>query len=884
MEEEKKDTRLIDYFNGDELAASVWKGKYALDSEVTPDDMHKRMAKEFARVEDKYSKIEQGNTNPGLSEYYFVRSSLKEAGIYNLFKDFKYIIPQGSVMSQLGADSIGSLSNCFVVGQPTDSYGGIFQKDQEMAQLMKRRGGVGIDISPLRPEGVATSNAAKSSTGAISFMNRFSNTTREVAQNGRRGALMISIDINHPDVMEFIKIKRDLTQITGANISIKLNDEFMKAVEADEDYILRWPCTFEEKNILKHFPEGMEYDKLAKLNFVDADVYIKKVKAKEYYDELCKSAHNVAEPGQMFWDRMVNYSPDGVYPQFRQITTNPCSEIGMQPYDACRLIAHNLFHYVTNPFTKDAEFDFALFYTHNYEAMRLSDDLIDLEVEHIDRILMKLGGDIDKEVATGELSREEVNQNYSVEVKLWNKVRKTALASRRTGLGITGLGDTLAALGLKYDSDEGLEMIESIMHAKMESELDCTIDMSILRGTFEGWDKDIEFDLIASNELVGNNSFYNFIAEDFTKHADKMYKYGRRNVSWSTVAPTGSLSIIAKAITHSNISSGLEPVFAPYYMRRKKVNPGQEGSRVDFTDQNGDTWQEYAVVMGAFKDWYVIATHSQHCPNLAVKALEGATSEQMEAIYKESPWFGSTANDINWVRRVEIQSVIQKYITHSISSTINLPEDVTEAEVTEIYLQSWKMGLKGITVYRDGSRSGVLVSNENKDRSTFDYVDAAKRPKSLPCDIHTTVSKGTKWNVIVGLFHYKPYEVFAIPYFTDVKSGELTKINKGRYDLNVEGKTYSEDITSEMTSGEEVITRLVSTSLRHGADVKFLTEQLNKSNGDITSFGKAISRVIKKYIPEGSKSTVVCNDCGSENVIFQEGCSSCKDCGSSKCG
>ena len=881
MEKNDKDTRLLDYFNGDELAASVWKGKYALDSEVTPDDMHKRMAKEFARIEENYIgkelfKRQTEDINSRLSDYGNSRKNLHEGAIYNMFKDFKYIIPQGSVMSQLGADSIGSLSNCFVVGQPTDSYGGIFQKDQEMAQLMKRRGGVGIDISQLRPEGVSTSNAAKSSTGAISFMNRYSNTTREVAQNGRRGALMISIDIKHPDVMEFIKIKRDLTKITGANISIKLNDDFMKAVEADEDYILRWPCTFEEKNILKHFPEGMEYDKLAKLNFVDADVYIKKVKAKEYYDELCKSAHNVAEPGQMFWDRMVNYSPDGVYPQFRQITTNPCSEIGMQPYDACRLIAHNLFHYVTNPFTKDAEFDFALFYTHNYEAMRLSDDLIDLEVEHIDRILTKLAKDIEEDVATGELSREEVEQNYSVEVKLWNKVKETALSSRRTGLGITGLGDTLAALGLKYDSDEGLEMIESIMHVKMESELDCTIDMSILRGTFEGYINEKEF-TTKNGGIQGANDFYQFLQDTFPLQAGKMREYGRRNVSWSTVAPTGSLSIMAKAVVHSNISSGLEPIFMPYYMRRKKVNPGQEGARVDFTDQNGDTWQEYPVIMGAFKDWMITAK------GINVADIENFSNEAMDELVKESPWFGATANDINWVRRVEIQSVIQKYITHSISSTINLPEDVTEAEVTEIYLQSWKMGLKGITVYRDGSRSGVLVSNDTKPQTGFEYIDAIKRPRELDAHVHISTTKDVEYKIIIGLMDDKPYEIF-IDESDNQMSGVGVILKKARGDYYFKKGDVTVDISSSMTDEQAAITRLVSTSLRHGADIRFIVEQLRKADGDMFSFTKSLARVLKKYIPEGAKATVNCNDCGSENVIFQEGCNLCLECGSSKCG
>jgi len=866
MEEKDKDTRLIDYFKGDELAASVWKGKYAQEGDITPDDMHRRMAKEFARVEKQHTMlpcVAHDVDTSLLSKYGQNRPPLNESAIYSLFKDFKYVIPQGSVMSQLGVKSIGSLSNCFVVGEPEDSYGGIFQKDQEMAQLMKRRGGVGIDISTLRPEGTTTTNAAKSSTGAVSFMHRFSNTTREVAQNGRRGALMISIDINHPDVMEFIKIKRDLTQVTGANISIKLNDDFMKAVEADEEYILRFPCDGEI--------EGNNFSFTGKYKDYHGHVTTKRIKAKEYYDEIIKSAHNVAEPGLMYWNRMVEYSPDGVYPQFKQVTTNPCSEIGMQPYDACRLIAHNLYHYVINPFTSGARFDMELFYKHNYEAMVLSDNLIDLEVEHIDRILAKLETDIQEEIVLARLTEGEIRQNYSVEVQLWKKVKVTALSSRRTGLGLTGLGDMLAALNLKYDSNASLGFIETLMKLKMESELDCTTDMAITRGTFVGWDPHMEFD--GENPTVGTNDFYQFIVDVFPEHANKMWKYGRRNVSWSTVAPTGSLSILAQ------VTSGLEPLFMPYYMRRKKVNPNDEDSRVDFTDQNGDTWQEFPVLHQKFKDWLSTWDISNY---VGLKQVDELTQKELETLFEQSPWYKATANDIDWIRRVEIQSVIQKYITHSISSTINLPSDVTEEEVANIYLESWRMGLKGITVYRDGSRSGVMVAADSKPKEGFEYVDAIKRPRELNADVHLSTTKDIEYKIIIGLMDGKPYEIFMDESDSDISgSGVVFKKAKGNYFFKKGDITI--DISSTMTDEQAAITRLVSTSLRHGADIKFIVEQLRKADGDMFSFTKSLARVLKKYIPEGASSTVECNDCGGSNVIFEEGCNKCLDCGNSAC-
>ena len=863
-------------FPNDELARSVWKSKYAQENETHYDQMHKRLAKEFARIEESYQKEELKNDSKNyklLSKYGQERVALFEPSIYELFKDFKYIIPQGSIMSNLGNKAITSLSNCFVIGQPTDSYGGICKKDEEMAQLMKRRGGVGLDISTLRPATTKVSNAAKSSTGAVSFMHRFSNTTREVAQDGRRGALMLSIDINHPDSLDFIKIKRDLSQVTGANISVKISEEFMKAVENNEDYILRFPCDY----IL---PDNYPYNELVTHTINTTDiVYTKRIKAKEYWDEIIKSAHGVAEPGLMFWDNMIDYSPDGVYPDYQAITTNPCSEIGMQPYDACRLIAVNLFGFVDNPFTPEAKFDFEKFYQINYEAMRLSDNLIDLELEHIDRILRKIAED------------PEPFEDRRTEFELWEKIKKTAAASRRTGLGFTALGDTLAALGLKYDSDKSLEIIEQIMSKKMESELDCTIDLAVLRGSFIGADTKLEFEDDGLGNYTGKNKFYQFLATEFPEQTERMIKFNRRNVSFSTVAPTGTVSIMTQT------TSGIEPLFMPFYMRRKKINPNDVTARVDFIDQNGDKWQEFPVLHPKFKDWYLQNVKIQKSKiekeepdrDIDWTPIEQLTKEQLDISFKKSPYYQSTANDIDWVKRVEIQGIIQKYITHSISSTINLPENVKEEEVSKIYMESWKKGLKGITVYRDGSRSGVLVSTDTKKKEEFEYHDAPKRPSELACDIHHPTIKNTKYTVIVGLLHNKPYEVFAIPFEVakGYKNGFLSKTKSGVYNLIAsldEKSTIHTDVTGNMSDTEAALTRLISTSLRHGADIKFIVEQLNKTHGDLFSFSKVIARVLKKYIPDGAKSTVKCQDCGSENVIFQEGCMTCQDCGSSKCG
>lgn len=1002
-----------------------------------------------------------------------------------------------------------------------------------------------------------------------------------------RGALMVSIDINHPDVMEFIKIKRDLSQVTGANISVKLNNEFMKAVEGDEDYILRFPCDIKFTEGVLPVIEG--YNKVVEIS---PGKYLKRVKAKEYWDEIIKSAHNVAEPGIIFEDNHHNHSPESVYEELRGITTNPCfrgdmrlltadgyktfsslnnkedylinyrgdtvkgsvwsngvkdvyelglsvgdnifctdshvflntkgeekeakdiigdrvmpfyrmqntnteftklgfiqgdgslsrlnsethlglevhigeddndildlfgydrgdegsrsfytteftskliklgfdgkvlpvrglpttyngwriedkksflrglysangciiknhrisfkttsrllvkqltealeeigissyfttnnakdvefangtytckesydlniskysevikfaeaigfvhsykteslsdliklkapkalslkftgkeevfdfnlqdnthlgvvegvvvhncGEIFMQPFDACRLISVNLFSFVDNPFTEIAEFNFEKFYGYNYEAMRLSDDLIDLELEHIDRILNKIKGDPE--------SKKVKLREYS----LWKKVKETATNSRRTGLGFTALGDTIAALGFGYDSKESLDFIEKFGKVKMESELDCTIDLAILKGTFIGWKAEKEFHKSDFTILSGNNSFYKMLLKEFPLQAEKMMKYGRRNASWSTIAPTGTVSLMTQT------TSGIEPLFQPYYMRRKKVNTSDVDSRVDFTDQNGDTWQEFAVLHPKFKDWVRAQTDTLYNindenPNITVEEL---SNDELKYMFESSPWFGSTANDIDWIKRVEIQSILQKYITHSISSTINLPEDVTEAEVSEIYLESWKQGLKGITVYRDGSRSGVLVSNEKKETKSFSQYNAPKRPEELSCKVHKSTTDGKKWLVIIGMLEKKPYEIFCVKDTYSlpkgILEGRLKKVKRGSYELSIEESLIIDGVSSEMTDEQEAVTRLISTTLRHGTDIKFVAEQLGKTRGGLNSFSKSIARVLRKYIEEGAKSTLSCESCGSKNVIFEEGCNKCLDCGHSGC-
>lgn len=857
---------LIDYFSGDELASSVWKGKYAANGETTPYDMHKRMAKEFARIERNYQEGEIKTSN--LSEYGKSRGHLDEEIIFKMFDHFGHIVPQGRVMAGLGVkESYRSLSNCLRLPPPKDSYSSIMYVDTMLVSAAKRGCGYGLGISNLRNDGASVSNSAGSSTGAVSFMPRYSNSTREVAQKGRRGACLIDIEVRHPDSPDFVNSKKDRSQITGANISVKALDEFFEAVEKDEDYFLRFPTSFdlEPYKGWAHFND-MPYNVTEEHCFDKEMVAIKKIKAREYFDNVVENAWENAEPGLFFWSRMLDYDPSNVYEKYRVDGTNACGEQPMAVGDTCRLICLNLLTYITNAFTTKAELNVDLLYRMSYEMMRLGDDLVDLEIEYVDRILNKIKSD--------DLPERE----KAIEIELWELVKDMAESGRRVGCGITGLGDMIAAMGYKYDSKEALELIDQVMYIKMQAELDCTIDLAILRGTFTSWDPNLEY---SKNELEGsstwhgngNNEFYQFLYEEFPEQALRMQIFGRRNVNWSTIAPTGTVSLMTQT------TSGCEPLFKAYYIRRRKVNPDDKEVRVDFTDQNGDKWMEYPVLHPQFKKWL----------EYRVDNPEGLSKEELGVMFKESPWYGSEADDIDWKKRVEIQSILQKYTSSAISSTINLPNNVTKEEVAEIYMHAWKMGLKGVTVYRDGCRTGVLV-NETTVIEEFKQHDAAKRPERLSGDLYSIRYRGEDWLVSVGLLSEKPYEIFATrDEWAIPKNSKCTiiKKSKGRYDLEfTESDTLRtiSDFTEPMENEEAISTRLISLALRHGTDIKYIVEQVSKTHGDLSSFSKVVSRVLKKYIPEGAKSTITCQECGSEEVHFTEGCLSCKNCGSSKCG
>ena len=871
MKESSKELKA--YFKGDDLAANVWLSKYAQEGETIPDDMHRRMAKEFARVEKEFQKVEKEDYEDasfqaieGLSKYCTDRSNLTEDSIYEMFKDFKYVIPQGSIMSTLGTDIIASLSNCWVEASPLDSYSGIMHTDANLAYYYKRRGGVGTDMSNLRPAGTDTNNTAKSSTGMASFMHRFSNTTREVAMNGRRGALMLSCSVNHPDIMDFIKIKRDGTSVTGANISIRLNNEFMKAVKKDEDYILRFPCDLNKlSGEIESLVEQDNYNDLNNYQLLDGtNVYTKKIKAKEYWNEIIHSAKNFAEPGLLYWDNVLNYDPAAVYPEYKPVSTNPCGEQALNANDSCRLMALNLFSFVDNPFTSKATLNVEKLYKYSYEFCRLGDDLIDLELGYIQRIINKIKSD------------PEPDHIKRPELELWNKSYKNTKAGRRVGLGITALADMLAALGVGYDSKKGLKITDRVMKTKMEAELDCTIDLAILRGTFDGWDRSNEF-AVVNHIDVGCNDFYQMLLNDFPDQSRRMNAFGRRNVSWSTIAPTGSVSILTQT------SSGCEPLFMPFYMRRKKVNPG-ENVRVDFVDEIGDSWQEFPVLHEKFKDWLLLQVGNEaFSEEERLSMINEMSNDHLTKWFSSSPWFGSTANDIDWNKRNQMQAILQKYTTNAISSTINLPSTVTEQEVSDIYMSGWELGLKGQTVYVDGSRSGVLVDSTKKPETSFEYTDAVKRPKELKAEVHHSTTAGVSYRVIVGLLDGKPYEVFIDESENNI-SGEGIIFKKGRGAYFFEKDDVITNISDTMTDEQSTISRITSMSLRHRTNIKYVVEQLRKSDGDMFSFSKSLARVLKKYIPDGETATVTCPECDSSNVIFEEGCNKCKDCGHGACG
>jgi len=831
--------KCVAYFRGDELAASTWMNKYAMKEktgnflELTPNDMHLRMAREFARKELEYkNKAHLNGSFKLLSKYGQERELLDEEKIFNYFQDFKYIIPQGSVMSTLGNPHvIASLSNCIVLPEIYDSYGGISYTDQQLAQLFKRRCGVGVDISTLRPAGMSVSNAAGTTTGAVSFMERFSNTTREVAQNGRRGALMITIDIAHPDVEHFITVKQDLSKITGANISIRLSDEFMNAVSNDTDYTLRWPIDSATPR------------------------FSKVVKASELWNTIVKCAHSSAEPGLIFWDRQHYYSTSSVYPGFKNVSTNPCSEIAMQGGDSCRLIALNLFNFIDEPFTPEAKFDYKKFHETTYEAQRLMDDLVDLELEAIERILAKIESD------------PEPDYIKEVEVSTWKLLYNAGKKGRRTGLGFTALGDMLAGLGLKFDSTEAVEEVEKIMKIKCQAEFDSSIDMSLERGKFEAFDPEIE----------NTSEFVQMLEKELPEVYTRMMKLGRRNISISTVAPTGTLSMLAQT------SSGLEPVFMLSYKRRRKVNLQDKNQRVDFVDPMGDSWQEFTVYHHKLKLW-----------------MEKSGETDIE----KSPYHGSTAPEIDWEKRIELQAVVQKYTTHSLSSTINLPNDVSVDKVGQIYLEAWKSGLKGITVYRDGSRTGVLVSTETKSESNdIKETQPPKRPKTLEAEVVRFMNHDEKWIAVVGILKGKPYEVFTgraedslnIPKWVEKgwvikniaddssKRYDFRFMDKDGYKVTIEGLSRSFD--KEYWN----YAKLISGVLRHGMPlphVVSLIGDLNLYKDSINTWKTGVERALKKFIPDGTKAVDrKCSECGSpDGLIYEEGCIKCKNCGNSKCG
>ena len=822
IEDIKKET--LKYFNGDELSADVWIKKYSLkDSEdnyyeLSPKDMHNRLAKEFARIEKRYP-------NP-----------LSEKKIFGLLDKFKYIVPQGSPMSGIGNDhQTVSISNCFVIGNEYDSYGGIMQTDQEQIQLMKRRGGVGHDLSHIRPKGTAVKNSALTSTGVVPFMERFSNSTREVAQDGRRGALMLSISIKHPDAEDFIDAKLESGKVTGANISIKLDDGFMEAVKNNSTYIQQFPIDS------------------------DSPLITKEVNAKKLWNKITTNAWKSAEPGILFWDTILRESPAGVYGEdWKEKSTNPCGEIPLNPYDSCRLLAINLFSYVAQPFTKEAKFDIALFQKHVGYAQKLSDDIVDLELEKILKIIDKINEDPEDSIVK------------QTERELWFKIMKKAQEGRRTGTGITGEGDMLAALGLTYGSDESIKFSETVHKTMAIAAYKSSVRMAKDRGAFPIFDADLDYKSDFIKRICDEDAE---LFQDMLGIAPK----GRRNIAMLTIAPTGTTSMMTQT------TSGIEPVFLPVYKRRRKINPQEKDVKVDFTDEMGDSWTEYNVFHHKFVEWFIKWNELGLTYNEGLNTLEGKTEQDLRIILENSPYNGATSNDVNWLQKVKLQGAVQKWVDHSISVTVNVPKDVKHELISEIYSTAHEVGCKGITVYRDGSRSGVLLA-KTEDQE----VKVKDRPKSLPCDIHYVQANKKKYYVIVGLLDDKPYEIFAfgkkhiqIPQIR--KDGILVKVKSGMYNLTYNGTTI-DNITQHFQSPEEDgFTRLMSLLLRRGIPTEDIVDQVNKSESFIGGFYKAITRVLSKNYMEDLELEERCPQCDSK-LMMVEGCKICT-CGEySKCG
>ena len=828
-----------EYFAGDELAATVWVSKYALkDSfghiyERTPEDMHHRISAELERIENKYP-------NP-----------MGKEEIFSLLDHFRYIIPQGGPMTGIGNNlQVASLSNCFVIGnrKHSDSYGGIFRMDEEQVQLMKRRGGVGHDLSGLRPTGTPVLNSALTSTGIVPFMERYSNSTREVAQDGRRGALMLSLSIKHPDAERFIDAKTQSGKVTGANVSIKIDDEFMRAAMEGRPYHQQFPINAEKP------------------------VIETEIDAKKLWDKIIHNAWQSAEPGVLFWDTIIRESiPDCYADQgFTTVSTNPCGEIPLCPYDSCRLLALNLLSYVEKPFTPEAKFNFDLFREHVGKAMRMMDDIIDLELEKVDLIINKVAGDPEEE----EIRR--------VEYDLWQKIKDMALKGRRTGLGITAEGDMLAALGLRYGSDEAIDFAVSVHRTLAVEAYRASVKMAQERGAFPLYDTARE---------KGNPMIERLREADPELYAE-MEKYGRRNIAMLTIAPTGTTSLM------SQTTSGIEPVFRPVYKRRRKINPSDKGKTPDFIDNMGEKFEEYYVYHHQFVKW---AEKS----GFNTDNLQKISDEELDKMLKASPYYGATANDIDWVAKVRMQGAIQKWVDHSISVTVNLPNDVSEELVADVYRTAWECGCKGVTVYRDGCRDGVLIDAKKKDDKKEQKcvsVSSHKRPTSIPADIVRFKNGSEDWIAFVGIQDGRPYEIFTGKIEEDamyiprkITSGWILKVREAdgskRYDFQYQDRYgYTNTIGGISRLFDEEFwnyAKLISGVLRHGMPIDkvvHLIDGLHLNSESINTWKNGVQRALKQYIADGTKAKSKCPQCGQEEMAYQNGCLTCMSCGYSKCG
>ena len=838
----------LDYFNGDELAARVWVNKYAMkDSygniyEKSPVDMHWRIANEIARIEKKYP-------NPMTAEQ-----------IFELLDHFRYIVPAGSPMTGIGNNfQLASLSNCFVIGLDgdADSYGAIMRIDEEQVQLMKRRGGVGHDLSHIRPKGSPVNNSALTSTGLVPFMERYSNSTREVAQDGRRGALMLSVSIKHPDSEAFIDAKMTEGKVTGANVSVKIDDEFMKAAIEGRPYHQTFPI----------YSENPEWDK--------------EISARELWEKIVHNAWKSAEPGVLFWDTILKESIPDCYADlgFRTVSTNPCGEIPLCPYDSCRLLSINLYSYVVKPFTKDAYFDYDLFKKHVAAAQRIMDDIVDLELEKIELIMEK----IERDPQTSEVKGAERH--------LWEKIQKKSGMGRRTGVGITAEGDMIAAMGLRYGSQEATDFSVNVHKTLALNAYRSSVNMAKERGAFEIFDANREKD----------NPFINRIKEADPELYEDMVKYGRRNIACLTIAPTGTTSLMTQT------TSGIEPVFMPVYKRRRKVNPNDEAVHVDYVDEVGDSFEEYIGYHNKFLKWMEVN---------GIDSTKRYSQEEIDSLVARSPYYKATANDVDWLMKVKMQGAIQKWVDHSISVTVNLPNDVDEALVNKLYVEAWRSGCKGCTIYRDGSRSGVMIAVSKKDKKDDKKEEKTDRrpcsppevtevrPQVLDCDVVRFQNNKEKWVAFVGLLNGYPYEIFTglqddeegIVLPKTVIKGKIIKqtdeTGKSRYDFQFENKrgykTTVEGLSEKFNPEYWNYAKLISGVLRYRMPIDHvikLVSSLQLKSESINTWKNGVERALKKYITDGTEAKgQKCPQCGQETLVYQEGCLICKNCGASRCG